>query len=176
MTPSTWEEAAAQAADQFQFRAYPIVTDWNGELSDHSYLLALKTVLRGMDREFFGKDDCTGIEGFYVYLGSITLDWVQWRCGSAKDDHLQGVVLPLIASKQRDYGHENILRTHKHTGIMVRLMDKLARLENLLKTGKPALNESFVDSLNDVIGYATIGSMVSKDTFTLPLAEDAAVA
>jgi hypothetical protein len=55
---------------------------------------------------------------------------------------------------------------------MVRMHDKVARLENLLLSndggGKPQ-NESIQDNLLDVVGYAAIGIMWESMTFLMPL-------
>lgn len=76
-----------------------------------------------------------------------------------------------LVRKQRDYGPENIRRFGRQ-GLMVRMHDKVARLENLLQTidggGKPQ-NESIQDNLLDVVGYAAIGIMWESMTFLLPL-------
>lgn len=47
-------------------------------------------------------------------------------------------VAALVIRKQRDYGPRNILRAPGSPayGILVRLSDKLARLDNLLKQGR----------------------------------------
>lgn len=75
-----------------------------------------------------------------------------------------------LIRKQRDYGPENIRRFGRQ-GLMVRMHDKVARLENLLSNdggGKPQ-NESIKDNLLDVVGYAAIGIMWESMTFLLPL-------
>lgn len=76
-----------------------------------------------------------------------------------------------LVRKQRDYGPENIRRFGRQ-GLMVRMHDKVARLENLLQTidggGKPQ-NESIQDNLLDVVGYAAIGIMWESMQFLLPL-------
>lgn len=76
-----------------------------------------------------------------------------------------------LIRKQRDYGPENIRRFGRQ-GLMVRMHDKVARLENLLLQsdggGKPN-NESIQDNLLDVVGYAAIGLMWESMTFLLPL-------
>ena len=75
----------------------------------------------------------------------------------------------LLASKQRDYGHQNIARFGR-TGLMIRMHDKIARLENLQqKTGLRPANESVTDNLLDVIGYSAIGLMWENGTFMLEL-------
>ena len=76
-----------------------------------------------------------------------------------------------LVGKQRDYGSDNIRRFGRQ-GLMVRMHDKVARLENLLLQldggGKPN-NESIEDNLMDVVGYSAIGIMWENNTFLLPL-------
>lgn len=73
-------------------------------------------------------------------------------------------LLNVIIRKQRDYGHENIARFGR-IGLLVRLHDKVARLENLLGSGNTPNNESIEDNIGDVIGYCTIGAMWEEGTF-----------
>lgn len=75
----------------------------------------------------------------------------------------------ILVKKQRDYGHHNIARFGR-AGLLVRMHDKVARLENLLQDGKSPENESVVDNFIDVIGYASIGIMWERNWFLLPLA------
>jgi hypothetical protein len=74
----------------------------------------------------------------------------------------------LLASKQHDYGHENINRFGAQ-GVRVRLWDKISRHENLHGRGFTSMNESIQDTLKDMIGYATIYMMVKNGTFSFPL-------
>lgn len=80
-------------------------------------------------------------------------------------------VARLVADKQRDYGPDNILKcpVGAELGIAVRLYDKLARLANLIQSGKTPENESLQDTANDIIGYGLVLKMVLAGTFTLPL-------
>lgn len=73
-----------------------------------------------------------------------------------------------ICRKQADYGHDNISRFGR-IGLLVRVHDKVARLENLTKRGVEPQNESLVDNYTDVIGYAAIGMMLERDWFKLEL-------
>lgn len=73
-----------------------------------------------------------------------------------------------ICKKQADYGHDNISRFGR-IGLLVRVHDKVARLENLTKRGVNPQNESLVDNYIDVVGYATIGMMLERGWFTLEL-------
>ena len=72
----------------------------------------------------------------------------------------------IVCRKQRDYGHENISRFGR-VGLMVRLHDKVARLENLLGSSLEPGNESVEDNVLDLVGYACIGMMWEEKTFLL---------
>lgn len=107
-----------------------------------------------------------------------------------EDDHLYGIVnlahaawlrlweegftpsvdgiCSLLARKQRDYGHDNIM-SFGQRGIIVRLADKLARLANLDRFDIDPSNESLIDTLIDIVGYCAISRMLSLETFTLEL-------
>ena len=50
---------------------------------------------------------------------------------------------------------------------MVRLHDKVARLENLLGSSRTPNNESIEDNVLDLVGYACIGMMWERKTFLL---------
>jgi hypothetical protein len=74
------------------------------------------------------------------------------------------VILDMLCRKQHDYGHQNILRTGI-PGIVTRLSDKQARLENLAARGATPANESLEDALADIVGYCVIGLMLQAGTF-----------
>jgi hypothetical protein len=78
----------------------------------------------------------------------------------------------LLCRKQHDYGHKNI-DNFGMIGVAVRICDKIARADNLLKREQNAVkDETIVDTYTDIIGYAVIALMLDKETFYLPL-EDA---
>jgi hypothetical protein len=79
-------------------------------------------------------------------------------------------ILSLLTKKQKDYGHANIL-AFGPVGVVVRVTDKLARLHNLVDSGRdPAvIGESLQDTLMDLVGYAVIMDMLVNDRFNLPL-------
>lgn len=72
----------------------------------------------------------------------------------------------IVCRKQRDYGHNNISRFGRQ-GLMVRLHDKVARLENLLSSGRRPNNESIEDNIVDLVGYSCIAMMWEDETFLL---------
>ena len=74
-----------------------------------------------------------------------------------------------LVKKQHDYGPENISRFGRR-GLMVRMHDKVARLENLEQHGRTAMvgDESTRDTLMDIVGYSAIGVMWERNEFLLP--------
>lgn len=82
-----------------------------------------------------------------------------------------GEMSHLLASKQHDYGHGNILEFGL-VGVLVRLSDKIERLMNIAKNGNSTHNESKVDTLRDMVGYCVVALMLEDGTFTLNLGGD----
>ena len=78
-------------------------------------------------------------------------------------------MVSLLCKKQHDYGHNNITNFGT-VGVAIRVCDKIARIENLKKTGSPN-NESLVDSYIDIVGYAMIATMLDEESFKLKLAK-----
>lgn len=83
-------------------------------------------------------------------------------------------ITDILIRKQKDYGPKNIMMFGL-SGIIVRMYDKIARLNNLLEKSGGNLaeaeqanavhGESIIDTLIDIIGYSTIGLMIlDKDT------------
>lgn len=66
----------------------------------------------------------------------------------------------LLLTKHNDYGTEN-LDKHGLYGIIVRMDDKLARLNNLQKS-EAMVDESIEDTLMDIAGYAIQGIIQVK--------------
>ena len=78
-------------------------------------------------------------------------------------------MVALLCKKQHDYGHNNITN-FGIVGVAIRVCDKIARIENLKKTGEPT-NESLLDSYIDIVGYAMIATMLHEESFRLKLAK-----
>jgi hypothetical protein len=105
------------------------------------------------------------------------------KTGNRPDPEL---LVELFISKQRDYGSENIAKFGT-AGLLIRIHDKIARLENIMDRSSGNFNtavqvnavagETIIDTLHDVVGYATIALMwlkidVNGDrAFMYPLAE-----
>ena len=79
-------------------------------------------------------------------------------------------VIATLCKKQHDYGHENIARFGR-TGLLVRVHDKIARLNNLLSRGVDPANETIEDTYVDIVGYSAIGMMVERGWFGLQLSQ-----
>lgn len=77
--------------------------------------------------------------------------------------------IKLFAKKQHDYGPGNIsMNGNKELallGIAIRTNDKVQRLLNILHNnkGKTAVNESIVDTLQDMSIYGVIAQIVHND-------------
>ena len=118
-----------------------------------------------------GKDSFSPVfEQIWEYLAATACEVLQDR-GALPGSPVAASheVAALLIRKQADYGHENISRFGR-TGLMVRMHDKVARLENLQRGSVAAPNnESIDDNLLDVIGYSIIGLMWEDQTFMIPL-------
>jgi len=70
----------------------------------------------------------------------------------------------LLIKKHADYGPKNISQSPGGplNGLRVRMWDKVARINNLIDTGKDAENESLEDSFADLANYSIIALMVLK--------------
>lgn len=80
----------------------------------------------------------------------------------------KGSCVSTLIRKQHDYGHENISRFGRH-GLLVRVHDKIARLNNLISRESSAKNESLCDTYVDIVGYSAIGVMWENNWFHLDL-------
>lgn len=67
----------------------------------------------------------------------------------------------ILIKKNRDYGSGNIAR-HGQKGILVRIDDKTARIENLLDNPSKVNCESIDDNWLDIAGYAILGYIIAE--------------
>ena len=74
----------------------------------------------------------------------------------------------LLDRKHRDYGPLNIA-SHGAYGVVVRMSDKQARLNNLYRGGKrrKAVNESIRDTFRDIGNYSIIAQMCEDGKWPL---------
>ncbi|MGC8676194.1 MAG: nucleotide modification associated domain-containing protein [Candidatus Micrarchaeia archaeon] len=67
--------------------------------------------------------------------------------------------------KNKDYGSDNILRFGT-MGIIVRIGDKINRLNNIQKSGTASVtDEKMIDTIMDVFNYAVYGIMLSNNVW-----------
>ena len=67
-------------------------------------------------------------------------------------------ILNTVIKKQKDYGHKNISK-FGITGLVIRVHDKVARVENLMKKENYANavgDETILDTLMDIFGYSIV--------------------
>jgi hypothetical protein len=157
---TNWDDAAADALES---------------IYDHTArtdtLAGVRSILNDFIDAEFGAADPADAQPWWRTLGADTLGLVAAQYPEARKYLTKYDVHALLIRKQRDYGHENINRFGRD-GLLVRVHDKVARLENLAGRDAEPENEAVLDTLADIIGYSTIGIMVARNTFDLPLAEN----
>ncbi len=77
----------------------------------------------------------------------------------------------LLIHKHKAYGARNI-QTHGIPGVLVRISDKLARLEHAYEPGFGHTTGSADDNWLDLLNYALIGLMLERGTFGAPLEQN----
>jgi hypothetical protein len=106
-------------------------------------------------------------EQFWHFLSSHSYNILRLLGSSITEEDISSILI----KKHCDYGPENISKFGE-VGIIVRLYDKISRLENLLKNSNNNFNtamnihsvkdESLIDTLVDIIGYSVIGIMMNS--------------
>lgn len=83
---------------------------------------------------------------------SVNAESIQREC-----DSLSSVLI----KKNHDYGNSVQKQFQKYglTSILIRLDDKLSRLDNLLDNNQMVSDESILDTLQDLAGYALLGKI-----------------
>lgn len=153
---TTWNDAAAAASEIIFGQIRP---------RKRASLEQLRTDYDEFIDEFFhSTSGFVKATGRWAVIGADALEWGMENGFKIKE---QTLVKTLIR-KQRDYGPENIRRFGRQ-GLMVRMHDKIARLENLTSNEKNPNNESIDDTVMDIAGYAAIGIMWENQKFLLPL-------
>jgi Nucleotide modification associated domain 1 len=158
-----WEDAAKAALD-----SCPRSTG-----NDHAHLINIETWL-GEARDFLAFDNTEQtINLFRSIVDDAISGYIRLTTSFLEDarDRAEAILLITIASKQHDYGHDNILWAGID-GVIVRMHDKIARIKNLQERGADATNESLYDSWLDIAGYGVIALMLLAGTFTLDLKAD----
>ena len=70
-------------------------------------------------------------------------------------------VIDLVLRKNKDYG--DAWQRQGINGVLVRLCDKLYRVENIVGSEALVANETVVDTLMDAIGYSLLGLLYLEE-------------
>ena len=103
-------------------------------------------------------------ESLWRSLGAMAVGWGACHGHPMFEEHVSST----LVKKQHDYGHKNIARFGV-IGLIIRVHDKIARLENLISKEVDPNNESIYDTVMDIIGYSAIGIMWERNEFMLDL-------
>lgn len=151
----TWEQSAMQWV---MYMAGMESTDRIDIERMRSYITALEAVYR-TDRDIAVKQE-TFTDIAITAINEMRMMEI-WDTGE---------MVTTLCRKQHDYGHGNINRFGMY-GVIVRLSDKIERLENLKNKDTKAFHESTSDTLMDIVGYCVIALMLLDDTFNLELGD-----
>lgn len=159
LTFTTWNDAAENKANLI-FAAIENV---------HVDIPKIRYVFEQMSNTYFNDMSETTndlVHSFWLEIGAKALRWGVINNIPISLEELIGT----LVRKQRDYGHHNVAK-YGRKGLIIRVHDKLARLENLSKNGQlmGAQNEPVSDTILDIAGYAAIGCMWEHKIFLLPL-------
>lgn len=160
--PETWNDSAEKAINQI----YSIIeTTGAGSLG----------AMREHFDNFLNANNSYPLDEEFCYLSWRTLGALALLTARANGVFTEDAVEPedfssILVSKQTDYGSDAINRFGR-IGLMVRVHDKIARLENLTRRGIDPGNESLFDNYMDVVNYCALGMMVEYEWFMLPLEE-----
>lgn len=180
----TWEQAAFKSAEDLwhrhnTFASFSIKPFLDAMLTETENLRNIIDYYIKSDL-YLEKIDCrsdatNGSRNDHIYLWSVFASnaiKALKRYYPEKPARLVEVVITVI-NKQKDYGHHNIAM-FGITGLVIRLHDKIARAENLLKKENmenAVAGESLYDTFIDIIGYSIIAMMWLDNTFMFELGE-----
>lgn len=163
----TWNEAARLAVQKIYWRAAEMYEEV--KLHDVRECLDrfIEIIMQPQGPAAMSKENR---EKCWIELGALGMHAGHAQSDCQFENYLQEdeLLLKTLVRKQADYGPENIARFGT-TGLVVRMHDKIARLENLTSNLQNPWNESMIDNFMDVIGYAAVGILWETDTFLLPL-------
>ena len=148
----TWNESA-----NLHTRA---IWEFAGRFTSPNYTSAIRELEDDMINKYFHGDDELTDPHMWLRMASYAVN--------ANPLMERTFVAHTLCEKQRDYGPNNIAR-FGHKGLILRLHDKVARLENLIASGESARNESVDDTYMDIVGYSVIGLMLMDGSFFFPL-------
>jgi hypothetical protein len=166
-SPKSWNSAALQAVTAIIALNYTVANKLQ-DMRKHLDMMITQGMRPGADNN----SDVSQFYDFWRILGAMTRSSAESLnigfFGNLDGSNLITEITQILIKKQTDYGHDNISRFGR-IGLLVRVHDKVARLENLTARNLNPANESLSDNYIDVIGYSAIGMMVESGTFGLEL-------
>ena len=157
----TWNSAAARVVQMI----YTIFAFEYSEDKDAG-LKKVRDTYDVLFHNFYQKPEAlAGAELSMINLGAVGL---AAAARTFPDFYTESELTETLCRKQADYGPENISKFGRD-GILVRMHDKIARLENLTTQKNSPNNESIRDNYMDVIGYCSVGALWESGEFLLPL-------
>lgn len=124
-------------------------------------------LLKDINDEFWGKfkkpEDIKDFSDdlFFEKIAQIALNAAEKFTGKEVKE-IADECYQLGLRKNKDYGADNILKFGT-MGIIVRIGDKINRLNNLVKNGSASVaDEKLADTLEDIFNYAVYGLMLSR--------------
>jgi len=157
LKPRTWNESASTSVDKI----------WEQIPGLNADIQIIRTSFEFLSTSYFDDDTAKNKESvieLWITLGAYAITWGKIQ----SIDISKTKLLETLVRKQRDYGHHNIAK-YGRKGIIIRVHDKIARLENLTGQQLEAANEPIEDTILDIAGYSAIGIMWETGTFLLPL-------
>ena len=175
--PRYWEDAAALMAFRIDDARERGLMHPDAKEGFFALLKAMREEYDGWCARLYGvvdeEIDETVVANWFTAYATLILDAGQTH--EEIDIPDAESVLPLLSAKQHDYGHMNIQRFGLD-GILVRMHDKIARLENLTMRyydmDDSELCEAKGDTIADLLGYCIIACMYAYDIWMLPMQLD----
>jgi hypothetical protein len=160
--PATWNDASLSASLEIQELASSFLR------TNHKVdVPSIRHAFEHLSGPFFNDNSEVSknmVFGCWKEIGGLSLYYATRNEFEIPLEHLAST----LVRKQRDYGHNNIAK-YGRQGLIIRVHDKIARLENLTQKQSAAANEPIEDTLLDIAGYSAIGMMWESGTFLLPL-------
>ena len=174
--PETWNASAGLMANNIDTKRARGVR--HPHAHDHDLLLGvIRNEYDTFAGVYYGAEIYEEVgANWFAAMAIMCLDMTTFYADDTFEEPLSASsLIPFLTQKQLDYGYENINRFGTD-GLLVRMHDKIARLENLVANrSKVSINdleinfESIEDTLADLIGYCIIGCMVVRDIWKLPM-------
>lgn len=171
----TWEMAAYESTEELysDISLYKSENDFTSD-TDSGILNLRQTIDLYINSKLYLESDGVGAYEHKAKWRELSSSVIHIaKCFDSTYLMTSSEILNTVISKQRDYGHKNISK-FGITGLVIRVHDKVARVENLMKKENyvnAVLDETMLDTLMDIIGYSIIAYMWLNNTFLYELGD-----